>query len=93
MSQFAAPDSLHIYPILIDKPNAKNQSVFSVHWWTENSKKFSFWAGGLSNLSPVFSFFIQDRQLRRLVCGVNGHQEIKVPLNKLYCFPSLDFFF
>ena len=47
MSQFAAPDSLHIYLILIDKPNAKNQSVFPVHWWTENLKKLSFWAGSL----------------------------------------------
>ena len=66
MSQFAAPDSLHIYPILIDKPNAKSQSVFPVHWWTEKSKKLSFWAGGLSNLSPIFSL-TQDRQLRRLI--------------------------
>ena len=65
MSQFAAPDNLHIYPILIAKPNAKNQLVLPVHWWTENSKKLSFRAGGLSNLSPVFSLS-QDRQLRRL---------------------------
>ena len=65
MSQFAAPDSLHIYPILIDKPNAKNQSVFPVHWWRKKSKKLSFRAGGLSNLSPVFSL-TQDRQLRWL---------------------------
>ena len=42
MSQFAAPDNLHIYPILIDKTNAKSQSVFPVHWWTEKSKKRSF---------------------------------------------------
>ena len=54
MSQFAAPDNLYVYPILIDKPNAKSQSVFPVHWWTEKSKKLSFRAGGLSNLSPVF---------------------------------------
>ena len=52
MSQFAAPDNLHIYPILIDKPNAKNQSVFPVHRWTENSKKLSFQAGGLLLTSP-----------------------------------------
>ena len=39
MSQFAAPDNLHIYPILVDKPNAKNQSVFPVHWWTEKFEK------------------------------------------------------
>ena len=65
MSQFAAPDNLHIYPILIDKPNAKSQSVFPVHWWTEKSKKLSFRAGGLSNFSPVFSL-TKDRQLHRL---------------------------
>ena len=65
MSQFAAPDNLHICPILIDKPNAKCQSVFPVHWWTEKSKKLSFRAGGLSNFSPLFSL-TQDRQLRRL---------------------------
>ena len=69
MSQFAAPDILHIYPILIDKPNATSQSVFPVHWWTEKSKILSFRAGDLSNLTPVFSL-TQDRQLRRLSTNV-----------------------
>ena len=52
------PDSV------IDKPNAKSQSVFHVHWWT---KKLTFLAGGhfFKNLFPVFSLS-QDRQLRRL---------------------------
>ena len=52
MSQFAALDSLHIYTILIDKSNAKSQSVSPIHWWMENSKKLSFLAGGLLLTSP-----------------------------------------
>ena len=59
MSQFAAPDNLHIYPILIDKPNAKNQSVFP----STDGRRIQKSLGGLSNLFPVFSLS-QDRQLR-----------------------------
>ena len=43
------PDSV------IDKPNAKSQSVFPVRWRTENSKKLSFLAGGL--FEPLPSLF------------------------------------
>ena len=83
MSQFSTPDSLHIYPILIDKPNAKSQSVFPVHWWTENSKKLSFLAGGLLLTSPQCFFSLTRPPATQAMKHENDVSNMVASISKL----------